>query len=82
MNTQAVLTGDIVNSTKISAAAEKKLLKVLQQVLAAYKFEFYRGDSFQVYIKNPAEACPIIEAANHVVELMFAAYCRIFFGTS
>ena len=56
MQIQAILTADIVNSTKITSPTEKKLLKVLQQLLATYKFEFYRGDSFQVYIKNPAEA--------------------------
>ena len=59
MQIQAILTADIVNSTKITSPTEKKLLKVLQQLLAAYKFEFYRGDSFQVYIKNPAEALRI-----------------------
>lgn len=53
---RAVITGDIVNSTKLAAAKEKKLLKVLQEVLLPYQFEFYRGDSFQVYQKNPAEA--------------------------
>jgi hypothetical protein len=56
MAIQAVITGDIVNFTKLQAAKEKKLLKVLQQVLAPYKFEFYRGDSFQVYQKNAREA--------------------------
>ena len=56
MAIQAVITGDIVNFTKLQAAKEKKLLKVLQQVLAPYKFEFYRGDSFQVYQKNAGEA--------------------------
>ncbi len=59
MGIQAVLTGDIVNSTKLAAAKEKKLLKVLQQVLMPYKFEFYRGDSFQVYIKQAGEALRI-----------------------
>ena len=59
MGIQAVLTGDIVNSTKLAAAKEKKLLKVLQQVLTPYKFEFYRGDSFQVYIKQAGEALRI-----------------------
>lgn len=56
MALRAVLTGDIVNSTKLKPAIEKKLLKVLQVILGAYQFEFYRGDSFQVFIKNPVEA--------------------------
>lgn len=56
MAIQAVITGDIVNSTKLKAAKEKKLLMILQEVLLPYQFEFYRGDSFQVYQKNAAEA--------------------------
>ena len=46
---QAVLTGDIVNSTQLTPASERKLLRLLRQVLAPYLYEFYRGDSFQVY---------------------------------
>ncbi|MEO5685071.1 MAG: hypothetical protein ABIQ88_20675 [Chitinophagaceae bacterium] len=56
MTIQAVLTADIVNSTRLGAAAEKKLLKVLQQLLAPYQFEFYRGDSFQVFLKDGGAA--------------------------
>ena len=56
MAIQAVITGDIVNSTKFKAAKEKKLLIILKEVLLPYQFEFYRGDSFQVYQKNAAEA--------------------------
>jgi len=55
MAIQAVLTGDIVNSTRLGAAAEKKLLKILRQVLGTHRYEFYRGDSFQVYLKNAAD---------------------------
>ena len=56
MAIKAVLTGDIVNSTKLGAATEKKLVKTLQQLLADYQFEFYRGDSFQVYLKEANQA--------------------------
>jgi hypothetical protein len=56
MAIHAVLTGDIVNSTKLSPATEKKLFKILQQILKPYKFEFYRGDSFQVYMKEAAKS--------------------------
>jgi hypothetical protein len=56
MAVQAVLTGDIVNSTKLKKSVEKKLLNLLQGTLAPYQFEFYRGDSFQAYIKKPHEA--------------------------
>ncbi|MEP6596820.1 MAG: hypothetical protein ABJA71_12785 [Ginsengibacter sp.] len=53
---QAVLTGDIVNSTKLTSSKEKGLVKILQQVLKPYKYEFYRGDSFQVHMKQPANS--------------------------
>jgi hypothetical protein len=56
MAIQAVLTGDIVNSTRLGPAAEKKLLKALSGVLLSYRYEFYRGDSFQAYIKDAAGA--------------------------
>src|SRR5579871_719521 len=52
----AVLTGDIVNSTLLSAESEQILLRALAQVLAPYKTEYYRGDSFQVYIPSPGDA--------------------------
>jgi len=54
MNTYAILTGDVVNSTKLKARNEKALMKALRGILSPHKFEFYRGDSFQVYMKLPA----------------------------
>ena len=59
MPLSAVLTGDIVNSTKLKAAEEKKLIKTLTTILQPYPFEFYRGDSFQVYLKDAAHALRI-----------------------
>jgi hypothetical protein len=58
MAIQAVLTGDIVNSTKLTIAKEAKLSSNLTALSVAYdsKFEFYRGDSFQAYVKKPANA--------------------------
>jgi len=53
---QAVLTGDIVNSTKLTTINEKRLLESLKKVLSPYKYEFYRGDSFQVYLRNADKA--------------------------
>jgi hypothetical protein len=56
----AVLTGDIVNSTGLTPGQEGKLIKELVEVLnrffAPHLYEFFRGDSFQVYLKDPAEA--------------------------
>ncbi len=59
MAISAVLTGDIVNSTKLKKAVEKKLLLLLDLTLSVYQFEFYRGDSFQAFIANPAEALKV-----------------------
>ena len=52
----AVLTGDIVNSTRLNRAQHKKLFNAVQKIFSHVKFEFYRGDSFQAYIKNAPEA--------------------------
>jgi len=61
---KAVLTGNIVNSTRLESAIEKGLIKGLKDILAPYKHEFYRGDSFQVYLKDP------------VLSLRLALSCR------
>ncbi|MDQ6845675.1 MAG: hypothetical protein M3Z92_15235 [Bacteroidota bacterium] len=56
---QAVLTGDIVNSTKLSLAKGKTLVKILEQVLKPFRYEFYRGDSFQVLMKDAGSSLRI-----------------------
>jgi hypothetical protein len=56
MDNRAVLTGDIVNSTKLSPAAERRLTRLLGELLTGYLSEFFRGDSFQVYVKKPEQA--------------------------
>ena len=53
---QAVLTGDIVNSTLLNEAREKKLANSLRDLYTDHKMEFFRGDSFQAYIKEPTQA--------------------------
>jgi hypothetical protein len=57
----AVLTGDIVNSTKLLLTQEARLIKVLGEVLGNFRgkrrlHEFYRGDSLQIYLDDPADA--------------------------
>src|SRR5258708_31754381 len=52
----AVLTGDIANSTKLEPPMEKELIKALKEILEPYKYEFYRGDSFQIYRKKPVSS--------------------------
>jgi hypothetical protein len=60
MDLSAVITADIVNSTKISKADYKKLLKNLTVILQEHKHEFFRGDSFQVLVKSPDEALRVL----------------------
>ena len=56
----AVLTGDIVNSTRLRPQQEsaliKKLSDPLQPFLGQRLYEFYRGDSFQVFMEEPGKA--------------------------
>jgi hypothetical protein len=59
MSVHAVLTGDIVNSTLLGKAREKHLITSLQKIFSGFPFEFYRGDSFQTFIRNPKEALRI-----------------------
>jgi hypothetical protein len=56
MSIKAILTCDIVNSTKLTAAKEKKLIASVKEIFIQNKIEFFRGDSFQVYIKEPENA--------------------------
>lgn len=56
MPVAAVITADIVNSTVPGTAMGKKLVRQLSAVLKDHTFEFYRGDSFQVYARDPAAA--------------------------
>lgn len=57
----AIITGDVVNSTKLSPLQEKQLFELLKRVAAAakHKYEFFRGDSFQIYIDDPRHALHI-----------------------
>ena len=56
MTKSAVITGDIVSSTQLSKPMLNKLLQNLRDMLAPYPHEFFRGDSFQVLIKDAQEA--------------------------
>jgi len=58
MANHAVLTADIVNSTRLKVAREKKLTTRLREIFKqrGARLEFYRGDSFQAYTKNAGEA--------------------------
>jgi hypothetical protein len=58
--TGAVITADIVNSTKLSRAEYKKLEKGLSALLEPYLHEFFRGDSMQVFVKSPNDALRLL----------------------
>ncbi len=60
MASGAIVTGDIVNSTRLKKPEEKKLLNTLSSVLKPYQYMFYRGDSFQVYIADTKDALKIV----------------------
>jgi len=62
----AVITADIVNSTKLSKAEYKRLLKNLEEILQPYQHEFFRGDSFQVFVKSPGEALRVLLQASTI----------------
>lgn len=59
MKIQSVITGDIVNSTRLGKANMKKLQKMLEAIFAGNNYEFYRGDSFQVVVPQPEESLRI-----------------------
>lgn len=56
---KAVITGDIIQSTRLSAEHRSMLVKKIQQALktweADFKFksEFFQGDSFQCLLQHP-----------------------------
>ena len=59
----AVITGDLVNSSKLSTECRSELRGVLkeafveiQSIASGRAFEIYRGDSFQGVLSDPTEA--------------------------
>ncbi len=65
--TGAVITADIVNSTGIASTHLKKVMKTLEAVLKGFRYEFYRGDSFQVYVSAPEDALSLLLKARTAV---------------
>jgi hypothetical protein len=56
----AVITADVVNYTGLPIKDQQKLMDALSQLAKPNKLEFYRGDSFQVYLKHPNEALRLL----------------------
>ncbi len=52
----SVITADIVNFSLLSPQRERALNQMIQSILSKHKFEFYRGDSFQAYIKDTTQS--------------------------
>ncbi len=84
-----VITGDIVDSTKIDADYRHMLETIVADIARCksldFRLEFYRGDSFQSFIHNPADGLeimlllkaglrrhPVIEASNRVEDALDA----------
>jgi hypothetical protein len=61
----AVITGDIIHSTRLSSDSKSKLFIKINKYLkylsneSGIKTEMYRGDSFQCLIENPLESLRI-----------------------
>jgi hypothetical protein len=60
MGNAAVITADIANYTGLSTSDQQKLIGILSVLAKQHKLEFYRGDSFQVYLKHPQEALKLL----------------------
>lgn len=56
MPTGTVITADIVNSTNLAKPLLSGLFRTIRLLGSPHKLEFYRGDSFQLYVKNNGEA--------------------------
>ena len=65
MDIKAVITGDIINSTRIRAERRTLLIDSILRVadelkiLSPLQIEMFRGDSFQVVVDEPEEALRI-----------------------
>ena len=67
MELRAVLTGDIIDSSRLEEAKFQMVMEQLGNELARLKnaeridfYEMYRGDAFQTYLKNPGEGLNIL----------------------
>ena len=74
MSMVAVITADIVNSTRLKKAEEKMLLNNLSSILKSFKFEFYRGDSFQAYIPDSRQALKVVLQARAAAKRLSSGF--------
>ena len=74
----AVITADIVNSTRLKKTEEKMLIGTLTSILKPYKFEFYRGDSFQAYIPDPRQVLKVVLRARAAAKRLSSGFSSPF----
>jgi hypothetical protein len=74
MPIRSVLTGDIVNSTQLSPSQERKITSTLLHLFkeAGCLLDFYRGDSFQAYVKHPQDALRLALLSRTAVIRLFS----------
>lgn len=83
MKIGAIITGDIVDSTKMVAEERNSMLRMLQSFpdlllpLTKIDLEIFRGDSFQIRVVNPVESLTVALAIRaHIRSYKFAEHNR------
>ncbi|HSC52071.1 MAG TPA: hypothetical protein VLC98_00505 [Phnomibacter sp.] len=71
MALKAVITTDIVNSTLLTNKAQQQLKAALEALLKPYAFEFYRGDSLQVYVEDAEQALLLLLQLRLLTQKLF-----------
>ncbi|RYY40664.1 MAG: hypothetical protein EOO08_05925 [Chitinophagaceae bacterium] len=81
----AIITADIVNSTQMDAREAKRFRAGLDATFTGHKLEFFRGDSFQVLIKDPRFALRLVLRARSLARSAgtnFDVRCSIGIGST
>lgn len=83
MKIGAIITGDIVDSTKMVAEERNSMLRMLQSLpalllpLTKIDLEIFRGDSFQIRVGNPVDSLTAALAIRaHIRSYKFAEHNR------
>lgn len=81
MKIGAIITGDIVDSTKMVAEERNSMLRMLQSLpellstLTKFDLEIFRGDSFQIRVGNPVDSLTAALAIRaHIRSYKFTEY--------
>lgn len=83
MKIGAIITGDIVDSTKMVAEERNSMLRMLQSLpvlllpLAKFDLEIFRGDSFQIRVGRSVDSLKVALAIrSHIRSFKFAEHNR------